>query len=159
MIDGAIDELAPIVGTTAALAAVGVDRASWYRRHRQSPQPERPDRVATPQPRALTPVESKQIRALLESDEFVDEAPATVYAKLLDEGTYLGSVSTMYRILRAHDEVRERRRQATHPAHKKPELIASGPNEIWSWDIERHEALVNREEVGDLLLQPVAAGW
>ncbi len=159
MIDGAIDELAPIVGTTAALAAVGLDRASWYRRHRQSPRPERPDRVATPQPRALTPVESKQIKALLESDEFVDEAPATVYAKMLDEGTYLGSVSTMYRILRAHDEVRERRRQATHPAHKKPELIASGPNEIWSWDIERHEALVNREEVGDLLLQPVAAGW
>ena len=140
MIDGAIDELAPIVGTTAALAAVGLDRASWYRRHRQSPRPERPDRVATPQPRALTPVESKQIKALLESDEFVDEAPATVYAKLLDEGTYLGSVSTMYRILRAHDEVRERRRQATHPAHKKPELIATRPNEVWSWDIERHEA-------------------
>ena len=109
MIDEAIDELAPIVGTTAALAAVGLDRASWYRRHRQSPRPERPDRVATPQPRALTPVESKQIKALLESDEFVDEAPATVYAKLLDEGTYLGSVSTMYRILRAHDEVRDRK--------------------------------------------------
>jgi putative transposase len=137
MIDDAIDELTPILGTTAALVATGVERASWYRRHRQSPPPRRPDRVATPQPRALTTVESKQIRALLESDEFVDEAPATVYAKLLDQGIYLGSISTMYRILRAHDEVRERRRQATHPAHKKPELIASGPNEIWSWDITK----------------------
>ncbi len=137
MIDDAIDELTPIVGTTAALAATGVDRASWYRRHRQSPPAQRPERVATPQPRALTPVERKQIKALLESDEFVDEAPATVYAKLLDQGTYLGSVSTMYRILSEHGEVRERRRQATHPAHKKPELIANGPNEIWSWDITK----------------------
>src|ERR1019366_3926319 len=73
----------------------------------------------------------------LESDEFVDEAPATVYAKLLDQGTYLGSVSTMYRILHEHDEVRERRRQATHPAHKKPELIATKANSVWSWDITK----------------------
>jgi hypothetical protein len=64
-------------------------------------------------------------------------APATVYAKLLDEGIYLGSVSTMYRVLRAHDEVHERRRQATHPAAKKPELLASKPNEVWSWDITK----------------------
>jgi putative transposase len=134
MIDDAIDQLVPIVGTNAALAVVGVDRATWYRRHRHSPQPIRPERVATPQPRALTAVERKQIKALLESDEFVDEAPATVYAKLLDQGIYLGSVSTMYRILAEHNEVRERRRQATHPAHKKPELIATRPNEIWSMD-------------------------
>jgi putative transposase len=159
MIDEAIGQLTPIVGTTAALAAVGVDRATWYRQHRQSPAPVRTERVPTPQPRALTPVERKEIRATLESDEFVDEAPATVYAKLLDQGTYLASVSTMYRVLHEHDEVRERRRQATHPAHKKPELIATGTNTVWSWDIERHEALVNREEVQDLLLQPVAAGW
>jgi putative transposase len=82
-------------------------------------------------------VERKQIRVTLESDEFVDEAPASVYAKLLDQGVYLGSVSTMYRVLGEHDEVRERRRQATHPAHKKPELIATRPNEIWSWDITK----------------------
>lgn len=137
MIDEAIGQLAPIVGTTKALATVGADRATWYRHHRQSPAPPRPERVATPQPRALSPVERKQIKATLESEEFVDEAPATVYAKLLDQGTYLGSVSTMYRILHEHDEVRERRRQATHPAHKKPELIATGPNEIWSWDITK----------------------
>ncbi len=137
MIEDTIDQLTPIVGTTAALTAVGVDRATWYREHRQSPAPERPEHVATPQPRALSEVERKEIRALLESDKFIDEAPATVYAKLLDQGIYLGSVSTMYRILASHGEVRERRRQATHPAHKKPELIATGPNEIWSWDITK----------------------
>ena len=137
MIDDAIDQLAPIVGTNAALHAVGADRATWYRRHRKSPKPVRPERIATPQPRALSAVERKQIKALLESDEFVDEAPATVYAKLLDQGIYLGSVSTMYRILHEHNEVRERRRQATHPAHKKPELIATTPNSVWSWDITK----------------------
>jgi putative transposase len=63
---------------------VGADRATWYRAHRQSPAPVRPERIVTPQPRALSPVERKQIKATLESDEFVDEAPATVYAKPLD---------------------------------------------------------------------------
>jgi putative transposase len=137
MIELAIDQLTAIVGRSSALTAVGIDRATWYRRHRKSPPPARPDRLVTPQPRALTPLERTHIKALLESDEFVDEAPATVYAKLLDQGIYLGSVSSMYRILRSHDEVRERRRQATHPAHKKPELIATRPNEIWSWDITK----------------------
>jgi putative transposase len=84
MIEEAIGQLTPIVGTTAALAVVGADRATWYRHHRQSPAPVRPERIATPQPRALTPVERKEIKRTLESDEFVDEAPATVYAKLLD---------------------------------------------------------------------------
>jgi len=137
MIDEAIGQLTPLVGTTAALATVGADRATWYRHHRQSPAPPRPERVATPQPRALTPVERKEIKATLESNEFVDEAPATVYAKLLDQGTYLASISTMYRVLHEHDEVRERRRQATHPAHKKPELIATEANSVWSWDITK----------------------
>jgi putative transposase len=137
MIEEAIGQLTPIVGTTKALATVGAGRATWYRHHRQSPAPPRPERVATPQPRALTPVERKEIKATLESNEFVDEAPATVYAKLLDQGTYLASVSTMYRVLHEHDEVRERRRQATHPAHKKPELIATKANSVWSWDITK----------------------
>jgi putative transposase len=137
MIDDAIGELTPLVGTTGALAVVGADRATWYRHHRQSPAPPRPEKVATPQPRALTLVERKEVKRTLESDEFVDEAPATVYAKLLDQGTYLASVSTMYRVLHEHDEVRERRRQATHPAHKKPELIATEANSVWSWDITK----------------------
>jgi len=137
MIDQAVSELTPIVGRNQALAAVGEDRATWYRRHRISPQPEKPERVATLQPRALAAVWRKEIKSLLDSDEYIDEAPATVYAKLLDQGIYLGSVSTMYRILHEYDEVRERRRQATHSAKKKPELIATRPNEIWSWDITK----------------------
>jgi putative transposase len=81
--------------------------------------------VATPQPRALSEVERKEIRRVLNNTEHVDEAPATVYAKLLDEGIYLGSVSTMYRVLREHDEVGDRRRHATHRAWVKPELVVT----------------------------------
>jgi putative transposase len=77
------------------------------------------------------------VRAVLNSPGFADAAPASVYHTLLDEGSYLCSTSTMYRILREHDEVRERRRQAVHPAHVKPELLATRPNEVWSWDITR----------------------
>lgn len=137
MIDEAVDELTPIVGVKAGCAAVGEVRARWYRRHRQSPPPEKPERVPTPQPRALTEVERKEVRRVLNSEAHVDEAPATVYAKLLDEGVYLASVPTMYRILAEYDEVRERRRQATHPAAKKPELLATKPNEVYSWDITK----------------------
>jgi putative transposase len=137
VIDAAITELAPDVGVRAACTAVGEAQARWYRRHRQSPPPPKPERVPAAQPRALSEVERKELRAVLNSEEFVDEAPATVYAKLLDEGIYLASVPTMYRVLREHDEVRERRRQATHPAAKKPELLATEPNEVWSWDITK----------------------
>jgi putative transposase len=93
--------------------------------------------VTARQPRALSEVERKGVLAVLHCDEHVDEAPATVYAKLLDRGVYLASTSTMYRILRDHDEVRERRRQATHPPAKKPELLATKPNDVWSWDITK----------------------
>jgi putative transposase len=137
MIDQAVTELAPLVGVRAAGAALGEARARWYRRHRQRPLRPRPERVPAPQPRALSEVERKEVLAVLHSEAHVDEAPATVYAKLLDEGVYLASVPTMYRILRAHDEVRERRRQATHPAQKKPELLARRPNQVWSWDITK----------------------
>ena len=74
---------------------------------------------------------------VLHHERFVDQAPASIYANLLDEGRYLCSVPTMYRLLRAEGEVRERRRQATHPATVKPELLTTGPNEIWSWDITK----------------------
>jgi hypothetical protein len=126
VIDQAIVELTPVVGVRAGCAAVGEAQARWYRRHRQSPPP-RPERLPAPQPRALSEVERKELRRVLNSPEFVDEAPATVYAKLLDQGIYLASVPTMYRVLRVHDEVHERRRQATHPATKKPELLAPSP--------------------------------
>jgi putative transposase len=116
---------------------VGEVQARWYRRHRQSPPPRRPERVPAVQPRALSEVERKELRRVLNSPEHVDEAPATVYAKLLDQGVYLASVPTMYRVLRQHDEVHERRRQATHPAAKKPELLATKPNQVYSWDITK----------------------
>jgi putative transposase len=137
VIDQAIAELVPVVGVRAGCAAVGEAQARWYRRHRQSPRPARPGRVPALQPRALSEVERKELRAVLNIAEHVDEAPATVYVKLLDAGIYLASVPTMYRVLREHDEVHERRRHATHPAAKKPELLATKPNEVYSWDITK----------------------
>ena len=137
MTDQAITELTPVIGVAAACAAVGRARASHYRHHRKSPPPPRPQRVPKGQPRELSDVERTEVLRVLHSDDHVDEAPATVFAKLLDAGIYLASTSTMYRILRANDEVRERRRQATHPSAKKPELLATKPNEIYSWDITK----------------------
>lgn len=138
MTDQAIQALAPVVGIKTACAAVGCARATYYRRHRTSPlPPPRPRRALHPQPRALSSAEQEQVRAALHSDRFVDAAPPTVYATLLDEGQYLCSVSTMYRLLRADGEVHERRRQATHPATVKPELVATGPRQTFSWDITK----------------------
>jgi putative transposase len=135
--DDAIGELAPLVGTRAACRALGRPQANHYRRHRQSPRPARPPRERRPPPRALSAAERARVREVLNSPERVDQAPAAVYHHLLDAGVYLASVSTMYRILREHDEVRERRRQATHPARVKPELVAEAPNRCWSWDITK----------------------
>ena len=112
MIDQAVEELVPLVGVTAACRAVGRPRSCHYRWHPKSPPPPRPERVAAPQPRALSDVERKEVLGVLHDPEHVDEAPATVYAKLLDQGVYLASTSTMYRLLRAQGEVHERRRQA-----------------------------------------------
>jgi putative transposase len=137
MIDDAIAELVPLIGTRAACRATGRPQANHYRRHRQSPRPAKPPWQRRAQPRALSPTERDTVRALLNSPQFVDKAPATVYHELLDEGVYLASISTMYRIMRAHGEVRERRRQATHPARVKPELVATQPNQVYSWDITK----------------------
>jgi putative transposase len=138
--DEAIATLAPRIGTRAACAAAGVPQASWYRRHRASPAPARhapvPHRDRA-QPRALSPAERAAILAALHADRFADAAPAEVWATLLDEGTYLGSLSTFYRLLRAAGESRDRRAQATHPAAVNPELIATGPNQVWSRDITK----------------------
>ena len=83
---------------------------------------------------------------MLHSGRFVDESPATVYAILLDEGRYLASTSTMYRLLRqTHGGVIERRRQATHPPRSRPELVAKAPNDVWSWDITRLRGPARRE--------------
>jgi putative transposase len=140
MADAAIAELAPRTGLRAACQAAGVAQASYYRRHRCSLPPQRPAPVAHTdrvQPRALAAAERQAILDVLHSDRFADLAVAEVWATLLDEGTYLGSQSTYYRVLREAGETRERRRQATHPAAVKPELIAEAPNAVWSWDITK----------------------
>jgi len=137
MVDQTIAELAPILGKRAACAALGRSRATYYRRHRQSPPPPPQSRAPTPQPRALSQVERAEVLDVLHEERFVDQAPATIYATLLDESRYLCSVPTMYRVLRAANEVHERRRQARHPATVKPELVAGGPNRIWTWDITK----------------------
>lgn len=137
-IEAAVGELVAVVGTRAACAAVGRARATHYRHHRLGPPRATKQRVAPrPQPRALSAQERVEIRAVLNSERFVDAAPASVYATLLDEGRYLCSESSMYRILREHGEVGERRRQATHPPKVRPELLATGPNQCWSWDITK----------------------
>ena len=129
----AAESLSPAVGTVAACLALDVSRASFYRRYEPRPQPK-------PQPtpsRALTASERKTVLDTLHSERFVDLAPYEVYATLLDDDTYLCSIRTMYRILAANDEVRERRRIRRHPHYHKPELLAEGPNEVWSWDITK----------------------
>lgn len=87
--------------------------------------------------RALNSEEKTQVRNTLNSERFADQAPREIYATLLDEGTYLCSVSSMYRILRENQEVCERRNQLRHPAFAKPELLATGPNQVWTWDITK----------------------
>jgi putative transposase len=92
---------------------------------------------ARPHPRALSAAERQAVLDVLHAPRFVDSAPAEVYATLLDEGTYLASERTMYRLLADRGESGERRRQLVHPAYTKPELLADGPNQVWSWDITK----------------------
>jgi putative transposase len=113
-----------------------VARATHYRRH-ITPPLHGPPAPRPPSTRALDQASVDEIVAVLNSERFCDLAPAQIWAILLDEGRYLCSVSTMYRILRNRHQVRERRRQSRHPAHLKPELVADGPNQVWSWDITK----------------------
>ena len=87
--------------------------------------------------RALAPPEQQAVLDLLHCERFMDKAPPQVWAELLDEGLYFCSLSTMYRILKAHEEVRERRNQLRHPNHPAPRLVATAPNQVWSWDITK----------------------
>lgn len=116
---------------------MGVPRSTYYRSGQSVPevQTRRPSR------RALTPVEVAEIRAILTSERFADCAPRQIYATLLDEGRYFCHWRTMYRILAAHNEVRERRNQLRHPSYAAPELLATQPNELWSWDITKIKGL------------------
>ena len=135
MIEECFAEVEPLIGTKAACRAVGRPRATHYRKLK-------PGRVTPPKPRPapvnkLTDAEVAAVLDVLNSDRFCDCSPAQVYFTLLDEGDYLASESTFYRVLRSHGEIRERRRQATHPPKVRPELIAAGPLVVWSWDITK----------------------
>ena len=130
----AVQPLASQVGVAPACRALGVPRASFYRRQRPAPGHQQP----RPTPaRALCASERAHVLDVLASPRFVDRSPAEVVATLLDEGQYLCAERTMYRILAANQPVRERRNQRSHPCYTKPELVATGPNQTWSWDITR----------------------
>lgn len=130
----AVEQLAPQVGIAAACEALGVSRASFYRQQ----QPRSIEPKPRPRPtRSLSQAEQQKVLEVLHSERFVDQSPAEVYATLLDEGIYLCSLRTMYRILAEHEEVRERRNQRRHPVYQKPQLLATGPNQLWSWDITK----------------------
>ena len=130
----AAQQLALQVGVAPACQALGVSRATFYRRKRPTPGHQQP----RPTPaRALCKSERERILDVLASPRFVDRSPAEVVATLLDEGQYLGSERTMYRVLAANQSVQERRNQREHPKYAKPELVATGPNQCWSWDITK----------------------
>jgi putative transposase len=132
----AVTELAVDVGTSSACHTLLVPRASYYRERRAASFPV--VRVSRPSPiRALQPAERETVLAHLHAERFQDRSPAAVYATLLDEGEYHCSIRTMYRLLAEHGEVRERRDQLTHPPYQKPELMATAPNQLWSWDITK----------------------
>jgi putative transposase len=135
MIEQTVEELTPLVGTRPACRALGAAHATIYRRRRPpEPKPRRP----RPKPeRALTEAEHEAVLEVLHSERFVDASPAQVWATLIDEGRYLCSERTMYRVLARNGEVRERRDQLTHPPYERPELLARRPNETWSWDITK----------------------
>ena len=121
-------ELGNSVGKAVACRALGVLRATLYRRMLPAAL-----RLVRPTPeRALKAAERRVVLDHLHSERFHDKAPAEVYATLLDEDIYLCSIRTMHRILAQHGELRERRNQLRHPQYKKPELLATGPNEVWS---------------------------
>jgi putative transposase len=131
----AVNGLAPAVGMARACAVLRVNRSGVYR------QDARRRHLATvpvitaprpPAPLAFDDRERQALTAILCSERFADCAPPTIYATLLDEGTYVGSVRTMYRRLAADSQTRERRKQRVHPAYAKPELLAVQPNEVWS---------------------------
>ena len=118
-----------------ACELTGKSRATVYRRRHGIRSGCRERRPAAPN--ALSAGEREELLAVLDSPRFADKAPRQVWAILIDEGVYLASVATMYRLLREAGQVRERRAQAAHPARTKPELMATGPNQVWSWDITK----------------------
>lgn len=131
-----INELAPVVGVSAACRALGLPCSTYYRSQRP-PAPPRIRPLRRPHPRALSPDEQATVRAQLNSERFVDCAPRAVYATLLDEGIRLCHWRTMYRLLRSDAASSERRAIRRHPVYTRPELLATAPRQVWSWDITK----------------------
>src|SRR5262249_44342864 len=132
-VTAALSHLVPRVGIAPACAALSVSRAKFYRRRK--PPAER--RVRPTPPRALSPAERRHVREALDSERFAAEPVRQVYAQLLDDEVYLCSPRTMYRILAEANQVCDRRRHRRHPTYVKPELVATKPNQVWSWDITK----------------------
>lgn len=128
-----------LLGVAAVCRAIGLSRATWYRLQapavaQAAPPPETPPRRS---PRRLSEAEEQRVLDALHEPRFADQAPAEVYAAMLDEGRYLGSIRTLYRVLHRHREVRERRALTMRPNYQRPELLATRPNQLWSWDITK----------------------
>ena len=129
----AVENLSPETSVKQACQALGLSRAAFYRRKKAATN----EKVPKTSPRALSEQEKQQVLELCHSDRFIDKAPQEIYATSLDEGVYVCSVRTFYRILAANKEVKERRNQLSHPIYHKPELLATAPNCVWSWDITK----------------------
>lgn len=136
-----VTQLATFIGRTAACKALDMPRTSFYRRQSaptaRATVPEPGARTKAAPPRALGSGEKAQVLQVLNSERFQDQAVREVYATLLDEGTYLCSWRTMYRVLDENQQVRERRNVLAHPSYAKPELLATAANRLWSWDITK----------------------
>jgi len=136
----ALDQLRPLIGMKRACQALSVPRATWYRRSKRrglfpaAPTSAQHQRRSA---RALSEGEQSGVLACLHEERFQDCSPAQVYAALLDEGRFYCSIRTMYRLLETQGESHERRDQLTHPPYQKPELLATGANQLWSWDITK----------------------
>ena len=151
----AVVALAPAFGLTAgACAALNVSRASIYRRRAHLAQPLNMHCTRPSPQRALSVAERRAVLGLLRAPRFADQAPAEVYASLLDEGVYLCSIRTMYRVLAANQEVRERRDQLRHPVYKKPELLAQAPNQV----SQRFAVLTPKARILRALINSIDAG-
>ena len=133
----AAEELALTIGVSAACQLLNIPRSSLYRAH--NPERKTPAQSGQrPKPtRSLSDEEREEVRTVLNSERFQDQSPRQIYAALLDEGEYFCHWRTMYRVLDEYEEVRERRNQLSHPTYVKPELLATGPNQLWSWDITK----------------------
>jgi len=132
----AVSSLSDTVGKKAACEALAVPRATFYR-HANAPKTTAREKQRPAPPLALSDQERQAVLDVAHEERFWDASPYQIYASLLDEGRYIGSISTFYRVLAANQEVRERRKQACRPKYQKPELLATGPNQVWSWDITK----------------------